>query len=57
MTDIIETAKRARKAGYDFALLSTSKKNEALHTIASMLREASDEIFEINKNDVENARA
>ena len=48
MTDIIEIAKRARKAGYDFALLSTSKKNEALHTIASMLRDSAAEIFETN---------
>lgn len=57
MTDIIEIAKKARKAGYDFALLSTSQKNEALHTMASMLREASAEIFEINRKDVENAKA
>ncbi|MDY6419770.1 MAG: glutamate-5-semialdehyde dehydrogenase [Succinivibrio dextrinosolvens] len=57
MTDIIEIAKRARNAGYDFAQLSTSKKNEALYTIASMLREASSEIFETNKKDVDCARA
>ncbi len=56
MTDIIEIAKNARNAGYDYALLSTKEKNDALHCIAQKLRAARDEIFKVNAEDVNNAR-
>lgn len=37
MLDIKEIAKKARNAGYDYSILDTKSKNEALYAIADEL--------------------
>ncbi|MGN1280705.1 MAG: glutamate-5-semialdehyde dehydrogenase [Succinivibrio sp.] len=56
MTDILELAKRAKKAGYEFSLLDTQTKNQALNAIACELESNRDEIYRANSLDVEKAK-
>lgn len=56
MLDIKEIAKKARNAGYDYSILDTKSKNEALYAIADELDNNREAIFSVNKTDVENAR-
>lgn len=56
MLDIKEIAKKARNAGYDYSILDTKSKNEALYAIADELDNNREAIFSVNKTDVEKAR-
>ena len=56
MLDIKEIAKKARNAGYDYSILDTKSKNDALYAIADELDNNREAIFSVNKTDVENAR-
>ena len=53
MLDIKEIAKKARNAGYDYSILDTKSKNEALYAIADELDNNREAIFSVNKTDVE----
>ncbi len=50
------TAEQARRASYNYALLSTASKNNALIAIAAALRKNHDRIFEVNLEDVKAAK-
>lgn len=49
MLDIKEIAKKARNAGYDYSILDTKSKNEALYAIADELDNNREAIFSVNK--------
>lgn len=57
MTDLVELAKKTKQAGYEFSLLDTKTKNQALNAIADMLLSNKDEIYRANALDVEEAKA
>ena len=47
MLDIKEIAKKARNAGYDYSILDTKSKNEALYAIADELDNNREAIFSV----------
>ncbi len=55
MEDFIEIAKNAKQASLEIADLSSEIKNSALNSIADMIEENKQEIFESNKKDLEEA--
>ena len=54
--EFIDIAKNAKKASLEAAKLDTETKNKALKSIADNLEKHTDEIFEANKQDLENAQ-
>ena len=46
--DLIEIAKKCQRAAFEYAELSTDKKNLALEAIASLLEENSELIYKAN---------
>ncbi len=54
---ILEICKRAKKVSYKLAMLSTERKNRALHKMAEALEKNVDKILEANRKDVEAAKA
>lgn len=52
----IENGKKAKTASYKTAMLNEEKRNDALITISEDLIHNTDEILEINKKDIENAK-
>lgn len=54
--EFIDIAKNAKKASLEAAKLDTETKNKALKSIADNLGKHTDEIFEANKQDLENAQ-
>lgn len=54
---ILNICKRAKKASYILARLSTDVKNKALYNMADALEKNAEEILEANKKDVEASRA
>lgn len=55
MEDFIKIAKNAKQASLEIADLSSEIKNSALNSIADMIEENKQEIFESNKKDLEEA--
>ncbi|HHV62754.1 MAG TPA: glutamate-5-semialdehyde dehydrogenase [Firmicutes bacterium] len=55
--ELIEKAKLAKDASYKLGLVDTVTKNKAIEAMASALLEASGEILEANRRDVELARS
>ena len=56
MIDIVELARKARNASFDFALLDTKTKDNALNAIADILDANKDEIYRVNALDVQRAK-
>lgn len=56
MQDIKELAKNARNAGYEFSLLDTKTKNDALNRIADILDKNKELIYKVNLEDVQKAK-
>lgn len=54
--DLIEIAKKCQRAAFEYAELSTDKKNLALEAIASLLEENSELIYKANAEDVNKAK-
>ena len=54
--DFIEIAKNAKEAGLKISALNVKIKNDALNCIAKSFEEHKQEIFEANKQDLENAK-
>jgi glutamate-5-semialdehyde dehydrogenase len=57
MSELMEKAKKAKKASAELVTKTTKQKNEALAAISKQLMEQQAFILEENKKDIENARA